>query len=372
MSKILIIDDDINALKLLGYTLRKAGFEVLVAQNGFEGLEKAQKYVPDLIVTDLMMPKMDGYEVTRRIRGNPAIKHLPVIMLTAKSQVHDKVAGFEAGVNDYVTKPVMPVELIARIKAHLVHPSTAVLAKPQGKLIVFLGTKGGTGVTTLAVNAAVALQQEEKKTVLADFDHMHGSVCQQLGLALNNNLLSLLKKSEADLNRNNIVRILLKHETGLLVLPPSHGVFARYTPTKPKQTKIILDTLVGLADYALVDLGTAVDSSAEAALKLAQQICVVTEPNLLGLDSAHRTIQYLRDVGLGAARLGVIVNNHSRTGHSFTKKQIEELLGTEVWQVIAPAPESMHTAVQSRTPLVLSQPEHVVSSQMKALTGILV
>ncbi|RME42058.1 MAG: response regulator, partial [Caldilineae bacterium] len=106
MSTILIIDDDVNALKLLAYTLRKAGFDILVAQNGFEGLEKAEQHLPDLVVSDLMMPKMDGYEVTRRLRANPATRNIPIIMLTAKSQVQDKVAGFEAGVDDYVTKPV--------------------------------------------------------------------------------------------------------------------------------------------------------------------------------------------------------------------------------------------------------------------------
>lgn len=371
MSKILIIDDDINALKLLGYTLQKAGFEVLVAQNGFEGLEKAQKYVPDLIVTDLMMPKLDGYEVTRRIRANAAIKHLPIIMLTAKSQVHDKVAGFEAGVNDYVTKPVMPVELIARIKAHLVHPSTPVLAKPQGKIIAFLGAKGGTGLTTLAVNAAIGLQKKDKKTILVDFNHMHGAVCQQLGLTPTNNLLTLLKKSDASITSSSITKILLKHSSGLLALPPSHGVFARYTPIKPTQAKAILDALNSIADYVLVDLGAIIDPSTETVLKLAQQICLVTEPNLLGLDSARRTIQYLKDVGLGASRIGAVINNRSRTGHSFTRQQIKDTLGIDVWQVIAPAPESTHQAIQTKNPLLLSQPEHIVAQQMQALTRVL-
>ena len=87
--RILVVDDEPEALKLFGYSLHRQGYEVLVAQNGMEALEIIQEHKPDLVVLDVMMPDMDGYEVCRRIRNDPEAKHLPIVMLTAKSEEVD-------------------------------------------------------------------------------------------------------------------------------------------------------------------------------------------------------------------------------------------------------------------------------------------
>jgi len=118
-AKILIVDDNPNALKLVGYALHREGFEVTVAQSGPEALAKAEATPPDLVILDIMMPDMDGFEVCRRLRAMPRTARTPVIMLTAKSQVEDRVMGFQAGADDYVTKPVLPAELVARVRALL-------------------------------------------------------------------------------------------------------------------------------------------------------------------------------------------------------------------------------------------------------------
>lgn len=145
--KLLIVDDDVNALKLIGYTLYREGYEIVVAQSGQEALAKAQKETPQLVILDIMMPGMDGYEVCRRLRATPQTAQVPVIMLTAKSQVEDKVAGFQAGADDYLTKPVIPAELVARVKALLLRSTYA--APARAKSIALIGAKGGVGVTTL-------------------------------------------------------------------------------------------------------------------------------------------------------------------------------------------------------------------------------
>ena len=117
--KILIIDDDLETLRLVGLMLQRQGYKVVAANNGKEGMGLARKEKPDLIVLDVMMPDMDGFAVTNSIRTDPELSDTPILMFTAKSQVDDKVAGFEAGVDDYLTKPVHPVELVAHIKALL-------------------------------------------------------------------------------------------------------------------------------------------------------------------------------------------------------------------------------------------------------------
>ncbi|RLC81098.1 MAG: response regulator receiver protein, partial [Chloroflexi bacterium] len=153
MAKILIVDDDPKAVKLMGYILHKEGYEIIPALSGKEALEILRKEKPDLIILDIMMPEMDGYEVCRRIRANPDTAKVPVIMLTAKAMLEDKIAGFEAGADDYVTKPVLPAELTARVKVLL--SRAAPVEVTRGKLITFVGAKGGVGVTSVAVNVGV-------------------------------------------------------------------------------------------------------------------------------------------------------------------------------------------------------------------------
>ncbi len=373
MSTILVIDDDVNALKLLGYTLRKAGFKILLAQNGFEGLSKAEEHVPDLIVSDLMMPRMDGYEVTRRLRANPKTRYIPIIILTAKSQVQDKVAGFEAGANDYVTKPVMPAELIARIKAQLAARPAVAAPTPlqaRARLVGFVGAKGGVGLTTLLVNAGLALQKSGKQVMLVDFKSSGGNVCQMLGHAPNNDLLSILRHPGTTVTPDDIGRAMMRHGSGITMLPPVHGVYARYHPLDAKQAKAILNIVDANVDYVFIDLGNALTQAVTTVLKMCHQICLVTEPNLLAFDQTRRITQYLSDVGLNSNNLGTVLVNRSRTGHGFTMSQIKDILKIDVWGIISPVPELAHQAIQAKTTIIELQPDHIVSQQFAQLVPI--
>jgi len=117
--KILIIEDEKDIVKMLEYNLEKEGFRVVSAYNGEAGLELSRKERSDLILLDLMLPKMDGLDVCKAVKNDAKTAHIPIIILTAKAREADKVVGLELGADDYVTKPFSPRELIARIKAVL-------------------------------------------------------------------------------------------------------------------------------------------------------------------------------------------------------------------------------------------------------------
>ena len=116
--RILIVDDEPDIIRLLKYNLEKEGFEVLVANDGVRALERAGEQ-PDLIVLDVMMPKMDGWEVVRKLKGDKRTADIPVIFLTAKASEMDEVVGLELGADDYVVKPISPRKLLARIYSRL-------------------------------------------------------------------------------------------------------------------------------------------------------------------------------------------------------------------------------------------------------------
>jgi two-component system phosphate regulon response regulator PhoB len=117
--RILVVDDEEDLLELVNYNLSKEGFRVRPVTTGEEALAEARETLPDLIVLDLLLPAVDGLEVCRRLKSDPRTRHIPIIMLTAKSEEADMVAGLELGADDYVTKPFSPRVLLARVKAIL-------------------------------------------------------------------------------------------------------------------------------------------------------------------------------------------------------------------------------------------------------------
>ncbi|HLT16408.1 MAG TPA: response regulator [Acidimicrobiales bacterium] len=116
---VLIVEDDPVILRLLEVNFELEGHEVLLAHDGAEGLELAKERRPDLVVTDVMMPRLSGIELVESLKGDPATAHIPIILLSAKAQTADLKAGMDAGADDYVTKPFEPLDLLDRANALL-------------------------------------------------------------------------------------------------------------------------------------------------------------------------------------------------------------------------------------------------------------
>ena len=119
MAKILVVDDEQDILELIRHSLNKEGFEVHIAVNGQQAIDKAKQILPDLILMDVMMPVMDGMEACRQLKEDPTTNHISIIFLTARSEEFAELAGFEAGADDYVSKPIRSRVLLSRIKAIL-------------------------------------------------------------------------------------------------------------------------------------------------------------------------------------------------------------------------------------------------------------
>jgi two-component system, OmpR family, alkaline phosphatase synthesis response regulator PhoP len=117
--KILVVDDEPDLVETVRYSLEMEGYQVLVAHNGEDGLNQARKDSPDLIILDLMLPKLDGYKVCRLLKFDERYKHIPVLMLTAKTQEKDRLLGKETGADEYMTKPFDIDKLLEKVKFYL-------------------------------------------------------------------------------------------------------------------------------------------------------------------------------------------------------------------------------------------------------------
>jgi DNA-binding response OmpR family regulator len=161
--KILVIEDDPTSLRLIEYALKQRGYQVLTTLNGLEGIITAQKEEPDLIMLDIMLPGIDGFEVCRRLHSGTQTSKIPILIISAKTQKEDINAGLKAGADDYLVKPASPTEIIKRVESLLSRKVTG-----QAKIVPFICSGEILGSTTLVVNIAAALAEQGKQVTLVD------------------------------------------------------------------------------------------------------------------------------------------------------------------------------------------------------------
>jgi len=372
--KILIIDDDIDTLKLVGLMLERQGYRIAVASNGTLGISRAAVEKPDLILLDVMMPDLDGYEVTRRLRSDPSLAHIPIIMFTAKSMVDDKVAGFEAGVDDYLTKPTHPAELTAHVKAVLSRTVTAKAApevreRDRARVVAFLGARGGSGTTTLALNTAVLLHSGGQDVVLAEINPGRGSVALELNINNPLALSNLLIRSLKDIHLRSIDGELVTHRTGVRLLLASARPKEHELEQAVPQMEAVVRHLATMATVVVLDLGSGLRPYVLPIANLADKVVLVSEPIYPSNTIARNLIEELAASGLGRQRISLALLTRERTSLQIPWQQMAADLGVELAGLVSPAPEQAHQSAQNGAPLVLLHPDTLVGDQMRKLAA---
>jgi CheY-like chemotaxis protein len=374
--KILIIDDDMDTLKLVGLMLQKQSYEIVAASNGVQGLEKAETENPDLILLDVMMPGLDGYEVTKRLRANLHTANTPILMFTAKTQLDDKVAGFESGADDYLTKPTHPSELYAHVKALLARTLKGKVAtsplptEKRAYTIGILSPRGGQGVSTTAVNLGSALLLATKTDVIVgELRPGMGSLGPDLGEPEPKALVELLSGNEADMTRQKVKGGLFVHVSGLQLLLGS---------IQPKDNALVnavslMETLVTrlsyLAPYLVLDLGAGLTPLAQKLIGSCNLLIVLAEPVANALAQSRLLIDDLVGLGVSKANVQVVVVNRIRSDTQLTLSQIENQLGQPPVVSITPAPELIFQATRMRTPVIVARPESLTAQQFAKLAA---
>lgn len=377
--KILIIDDDLDTLRLVGLMLQRQGYQISAATNGQQGLDKAFDESPDLILLDVMMPDMDGYEVTRRLRRNPSTMETPILMFTAKTQLDDKVIGFEVGANDYLTKPTHPSELQTRVKALL---SRADIKKEaidstrgdnHGFVIGVVGARGGLGTTTLAVNLAASLQSRTKNDVIvAEMQPGQGALALDLGITTSKGLVNLLSLNKLnELNREKVGEEIDSHPSGLKLLLASDRPRDMHLINQVANYELIIKRLAGLARFVVLDLGMGLQPYAGKVLPLCDQTLVVLEgvPNTIIHTKA--LVDDIVSLGISRKKIHVVLNNRVRSDTQLPSSQVQTKLEHEIISTLTPAPELFIQATRVQTPAVLCQPDSLTTRQIGKLVDFM-
>jgi pilus assembly protein CpaE len=317
--KVLVVDDDASVQRLLQFTLHQEGYEVIVAADGADGLRRWQQDAPALILLDVTVRQVDGYEVAARIRAEEAgARHVPIIMLTADKDVQGKVRALRAGADDYLIKPFHPAELVARIKSLMARfqPSESLVGRPpMGRVHAYYGAKGGVGTTTIAINAAIALHGLGRRVCLVDGNLQFGDhrVFMDLGLD-RKSIVDLVSAPamDADLMKSLVVR----HDSGvdLLLAPPSPEAADLVTAAHLNQ---VLEILGGLYDYVIVDIDKRLEDRNLMVLDVADTIFAVMTADLSCLKNVRLLLETIGHLGYEQSKLKLVLNrSNAYTGIS--------------------------------------------------------
>jgi len=379
--KILIVDDDLDTLRLVGLMLQRQGYQISAATNGQQGLDKAFEEHPDLILLDVMMPDMDGYEVTRRLRQNPDTLHTPILMFTAKSQLDDKVAGFEVGVNDYLTKPTHPSELQARVKTLLSRVADKNATRSpisqegqNGYVIGILSPRGGLGVTTLTANLAAGLFNRSKNDVIvAELLPGQGALALDMGLTPTKGLVDLLSISKtSDITRDAVREALTHHGSGLQFLLSSDRPRDMHLINQISNYESMLSILIGLARFTVLDLGMGIQPFAQKVLPMCNEILVVSEGAPNTITHTQMLIEDITSMSVTKQKINVVLNNRTRSDTHLPSSQVQNKLNHEIICTLTPAPELFTQATRMQTPAILCQPDSLTAKQINKLVDFII
>ncbi|MCD4802248.1 MAG: response regulator [Anaerolineales bacterium] len=311
MKKILIIDDDPVIRKLVSGLLIRENYQVLEATHGKEGLSQFSTSPPDLIISDVLMPEMDGYEFCEKIRSTPQGKLIPIMLLTALDSVEQKIKGFEVGADDYLVKPFEPQEFLVRIAALLRRRETVPqieTAQGKAKTIGVFSLRGGAGVSSIAANLAIGLSQIwQLPTALVDLVLVAGQSALFLNQPLKNTWAEIAKAPLDEIDDQLVLSALLPHDSGLKTLA---------SPKRPMEGELLNSEMVSrvisilrqVNEYVVIDFPHNFSGTTLAGIDLTDLIIIVIQPEIASLRSAAIALDTFGNLGYNKENLKIVLN----------------------------------------------------------------
>lgn len=372
---VLVADDDGHIRRLVQVLLENRGMTVVQAADGIEALARAKTSQPDVMVLDVNMPGMSGYEVCKAVREDPLLQRTPVLILTAQGSTVDKVAGFEAGADDYVRKPFEGAELAARVHSLIARSRVYGLVEgaapePEGKVIALVGAKGGSGTTTLATSLAMVTAGlwsggSLVPASLVDLDLVHGHAASLLFLEPKRTLADLVTQGSLTLDREYLLQFAEKSGNGLAVLAGARSPVEgeRITSDFVKELLTVCKRTFG---YNFVDLPSSFIETNLSVFDIADLILVIVTPELMSIRSAVQMMAVFQSLAIPPERWHFLLNRPLDAGDLPTAA-VERTLHRQIFQALPNNGTRVLEANNQGVPLVRSQPNQPFSLAVEEL-----
>ncbi len=371
---ILVVQDGATSDQLR-QLLEHEGYFILEAPTGEQALNLTSQYAIDLAIVESELPGMDGYALCRHLRQNSATHDVPLLMLSFKSEITDKVAGFEAGIDDYLGKPFQAPELVHRVRVLLARrgkrarPDT--FGPKRGKAIALFGTKGGVGRTTIGVNLAVALQRRTQgKTILFDADFFFGDIALHLNIPPAHTIIDLIERID-QLDGEVLEQVLVPHASGLCVLLSPRNP-EDVESISPSHLARLIDLMTTYYDYVVVDCQAIYDERTLVLLEKADAILLVIKPEVGCVKNMAVFSELAAKLGLSFDKKVHIVLNRAGSKSGIGPKEIERIFRRQIAFQIASGGNAVVVSVNRGVPLMIEHPNHPFSLQVQQVADYLI
>jgi pilus assembly protein CpaE len=374
MKRILIIDDDVIYQKMVGHAVRDLDFAIETANDGEQALQIAFTNPPDIITCDVMMPNVSGYEFVHRLRRDPRFAHTPILILTAQSELADKLEAFEAGADDYLTKPFEPAELAARLSVLLRRSESARLpqmqamiqsASPKAQIVAVHSLRGGAGCSCMTINLGIALHQMgASSTLLMDLALTAGQIALMVNASLKRTWADLARVAPEELDWDVLRTVVGKHESGV------HFIAAPTYPTEAEQlTPQLFEKAIWLFrcnfDHIVVDLPHDFSGFNLDVLDMADLIVMMLAPELASIRAAAAALYTYRELNYTPDKIKLVLN-HNFESKGIPRKHIENALKHSIDLILPYTPELCVEAINSGRPMQQNRPHERIS---EAISG---
>jgi pilus assembly protein CpaE len=367
MPKVLIIDDEPIFHKLTQRVLDPLGYEVVTALNGREGIRSAKENLPDVIVSDLVMPDMDGYEVVSYLRRDPNFAHTPILILTANTNLEDKLAAFEKGADDYLSKPFNPDEFRARVRVLVQRSEVAKTARSlveesdsvECHTLAVHSLRGGLGCSSIALNLALALNGIwDRPVLLIDGVLIAGQLALMMNASSKRTWADLVTAQGQQYDSVVIQSIISKHESGLhYVAAPAYPVDA--DGVSPKMVEALTHWTQSHYDYIVIDVAHNFNNTSLHLLDRADVILLIAAPEMASIRAAAAALHTYNQLDYPPEKVHLILNcTYQRRG--LEHRQIEEALNKKISLVIPYSPDLFANAINLGRPIIPHHHEHPV------------
>lgn len=355
---VLIVDDSLTAVPELKSLLESDGYTVLTALRAEDALDMLRNSKIDLVISEALLPGMDGFELVRQVRRNDSWAQIPIIMLTVRSAPEDYATSYEAGADEYFLKPMEPPKIIAAARGLLTRyemartlgdrggalqivgrqsrntvSSSMPVRSERGKIITVFSLKGGVGTSTLAVNLAVGIKKLAPSTRvgLIDLSLEEGSDALLLDVVPTSTIYDWAREDLTEATPYLLNQYFVQHRTGIALMA---------APPSPEQAETVRADVVRLTctlapdtfDYVVLDTASTFSENTLIALEAANDIVIPITPDIAALKNAVSTMRILQAVNIDSSRIQMVLNEViPRAGLS--KQQIEQSLGKTVTSI---------------------------------------
>src|SRR6266545_2849133 len=360
--RVLLIDDEQFYFKLIKKTLKEADYDLEYSKSGNEGLGKIPSFEPEMLIIDLKLPEMDGFQILERLRRDPKFSYIPVIVITSEHELSEKLRAFELGADDYLVKPFQPEELVARMGILARRGRVMQLAQKgttqtaPATVVTVHSLRGGLGCSSIAVNLGLAFHKLwGKQTLLMDGVLTAGQVALMLDAKPTATWENLVGVETENIDDAVVGEMMGPHKSGIRYIASPRYPIAADTFTHDT-LKVFLEKLKSQNDFIIVDTSHDFSDMTIHMLNMSNTILLVMAPELASLRTMMSALEIYDRLGISLDKVKIALNNNS-SNPAIKQVQLEKVLKHPIDFVLPFEAGEVNRALNFGQPFILNNPD---------------